>query len=477
MKQLSININTMEDVKREIDKAQRKACTSIVEIGYILRKADDAQIFKEKGYSSVFEFAKQEYGWDQSQASRFMAINKEYSAGGYSCILEEKYEGYGQAKLAEMLQLPESIREEIGTDMKRDDIREIKKEYKAAEEERTLESFGNAFAPAHEGDGIFQKAVKNLFNISGYAKRIPQIWPYLLKRDAGEEINEQDVLLAIIASGYGYARAGSSMIFFRKDQLSVLQGKEKETHTYTEFLDAMLQLSKLVELDTPGHWYLMLYGKQLPEEKTEVSANQSQKREGKSATNNENTEGDSHLKKVEKEAKKTQKNEEKTTPRSGLSTGGIPEKGEKDQPEEKKTSESPTNNENTEGDTTLDGQTEIGEFAEEMPIKYEKPLNEIGAAVREDTVTEKKEPPESNENNENTEGDIDSGVVPDIVDGVCQYCAGQKDIETNDGGFRLHITSLGIGRIESAHGTTGYGIIEITYCPKCGKKLGDSDGE
>lgn len=419
MKQLSININTMEDVKREIDKAQRKACTSIVEIGYILRKADDAQIFKEKGYSSVFEFAKQEYGWDQSRASRFMAINKEYSAGGYSCILEEKYEGYGQAKLAEMLQLPESIREEIGTDMKRDDIREIKKEYKAAEEERTLESFGSAFAPAHEGDGIFHKAVKNLFNISEYAKRIPQIWPYLLKRDAGEEINEQDVLLAIIASGYGYARAGSSMIFFRKDQLSVLQGKEKETHTYTEFLDAMLQLSKLVELDTPGHWYLMLYGKQLPEEKTEVSANQSQKREGKSATNNENTEGD----------------------------------------------------------ITLDGQTEIREFAEEMPIKYEKSLNETGAAVREDTVSEEKEPPESDENNENTEGDIDSEVVPDMVDGVCQYCAGQKDIETNDGGFRLHITSVGIGRIESAHGTTGYGIIEITYCPKCGKKLGDSDGE
>lgn len=41
MEQLSIVINDMEDVTKAIDQAQRKACTSIVEIGYVLRKADD----------------------------------------------------------------------------------------------------------------------------------------------------------------------------------------------------------------------------------------------------------------------------------------------------------------------------------------------------------------------------------------------------------------------------------------------------
>ena len=110
MEQLSIVINDMEDVTKAIDQAQRKACTSIVEIGYVLRKADDAELFRQKGYSSIFEFAKQEYGWDKAQTSRFMAINREYSEGGYSTVLKAQYEGYGQAKLSEMLMLPEQIR-------------------------------------------------------------------------------------------------------------------------------------------------------------------------------------------------------------------------------------------------------------------------------------------------------------------------------------------------------------------------------
>ena len=53
MEQLSIVINDMEDVTKAIDQAQRKACTSIVEIGYVLRKADDAELFRQKGYSST----------------------------------------------------------------------------------------------------------------------------------------------------------------------------------------------------------------------------------------------------------------------------------------------------------------------------------------------------------------------------------------------------------------------------------------
>lgn len=48
MEQLSIVINDMEDVTKAIDQAQRKACTSIVEIGYVLRKADDAGVIPAK---------------------------------------------------------------------------------------------------------------------------------------------------------------------------------------------------------------------------------------------------------------------------------------------------------------------------------------------------------------------------------------------------------------------------------------------
>lgn len=143
MQQITIQINNMNDVKREIDNCQRKAMTSVVELGYILRKADDAEIFKEAGYSSIFNFAKEEYGWSHSQTSRFMDINREFSEGGYSTVLRQQYEGFGQAKLAEMLTLPEELREELSPDMKREEIREIKRDAKTAEEENKKNIFAN----------------------------------------------------------------------------------------------------------------------------------------------------------------------------------------------------------------------------------------------------------------------------------------------------------------------------------------------
>lgn len=56
-------------------------------------------------------------------------------------MLKAQYEGYGQAKLSEMLLLPEQIREELHPDMKRDEIREIKREYQAAEQARQFGGF------------------------------------------------------------------------------------------------------------------------------------------------------------------------------------------------------------------------------------------------------------------------------------------------------------------------------------------------
>ena len=55
MEQITIVLNDMEDVKREIDNCQRKAVKSVVGLGYILRKADDAELFREAGYSSIFK--------------------------------------------------------------------------------------------------------------------------------------------------------------------------------------------------------------------------------------------------------------------------------------------------------------------------------------------------------------------------------------------------------------------------------------
>lgn len=430
MEQLSIVINDMEDVTKAIDQAQRKACTSIVEIGYVLRKADDAELFRQKGYSSIFEFAKQEYGWDKAQTSRFMAINREYSEGGYSTVLKAQYEGYGQAKLSEMLMLPEQIREELHPDMKRDEIREFKKEYQEAERAREFEDFGKSFSTeaAVEEESLLVQSIRYLFELDAYARRIPKLWLLMKKKDAGEDCNEQDIFLALSENGYGNQRAGSCMYFFKKDKFIVMRGMSKEEHSYNALLEALLNLSS-VELSGENTWYEKTFGKNLPEDE----------------------------KTIPKVAPASEvRGREVVAPKPAAST----------QKEEKKVPESPKNQEEH---LILEGQSNISEFAETMPVTYENAKNEEKTELAKVAPASKARGGDQIEA-EQKEATESVEVVLDVVDGECQYCAGNKDIETNDGSFHLHLTRHGTGRIELDSGLR-YGIIEFLYCPMCGRKM------
>lgn len=359
MEQLSIQIGSMEDVTKGIDAANRKACTAFIEIGYILRKADDGQLYKEKGYTSIFHFAEHEYGWDKSRTSRFMAVNREYSEGGYSCVLKECYMGYGQAKLEEMLKLPEGIREEITPETKRDDIRQIGKDYKEAEEKRQEEQFIESVAPAQQNkEDLFIQAVKTLFTQEDYAERIPDLWPYILRHRNGETVNAQDILMTVTPNGFGHARADSFMIFFRKDEIAVLRGREKETQDWTGFIDTLTRLYP--EADTPEEWYLEVFGKELPKE--------APPKPEKSAANNETSRSDTHLETRKKEHKKQENTPSKEPQKSPSATGGIPEKPKQEENVTGAAVKTGEKNETSRSDGPLEGQTEISEFAEEMPV-------------------------------------------------------------------------------------------------------------
>lgn len=128
---------TYEEFKQEFDENIRKTAEDMqavaedfVVTGYLLREAEDTDILRESGYTSMGEFALQCYGISKDLASRYIAINKKYSEGGYSKQLDAKYTNFGYSKLAEMLTLPEVVADEISPEMTREDIREIKSEIK-----------------------------------------------------------------------------------------------------------------------------------------------------------------------------------------------------------------------------------------------------------------------------------------------------------------------------------------------------------
>ena len=55
-----------QEYKAELDSELSKTAEGFVRIGYLLRLAEDTDILKESGYSSVLEFAQAEYNIDKT---------------------------------------------------------------------------------------------------------------------------------------------------------------------------------------------------------------------------------------------------------------------------------------------------------------------------------------------------------------------------------------------------------------------------
>lgn len=125
-----LQVKGYNEFKEQLDTELKKSVESFVRIGYLLKIARDTEILHESGYPSVVEFAKAEYNLSKDQVSRFIAINDKYSVNGYSDKLQDKYEGYGVAKLAEMLTLPDAVADMIEPEMTRAEIQDIKREVK-----------------------------------------------------------------------------------------------------------------------------------------------------------------------------------------------------------------------------------------------------------------------------------------------------------------------------------------------------------
>ena len=140
MEYVQLTLNDWMSLKGKLEEELRGAAASFVRIGFYLRKIEESEGYKNDGSATLAEWAKDNYGLSASAVSRFMAINRKYSIDGYSDQLRLEYSQYGSAKLSEMLALPDSDLEMVSPEMKREDIREIKKFNKeAAKEEAKAE--------------------------------------------------------------------------------------------------------------------------------------------------------------------------------------------------------------------------------------------------------------------------------------------------------------------------------------------------
>lgn len=152
-------INTLENLKDELNKELLSTAQSVCRIGYLLKLARDTRIL-EGTYKDVYDFASSEFGLDKSQVSRFMNINDRWSKGGNSEELLPEYSQYGSSKLSIMLTLPDEINEELSPEMTKADIQAVKDEY---DEEQKITPIEHMAEDTSEvPDDFIQAVVKEL---------------------------------------------------------------------------------------------------------------------------------------------------------------------------------------------------------------------------------------------------------------------------------------------------------------------------
>ena len=106
-----------------------------IAIGYYLKYIRDKKLYKADGYTSIWEFAEDNYGIKTSTASRWMAMNDKFSQDGNTPLLDDRYQDFGKSQLQEMLYLDDEQMEQAKPDMPAKEIRAIRKPEKNSFEE------------------------------------------------------------------------------------------------------------------------------------------------------------------------------------------------------------------------------------------------------------------------------------------------------------------------------------------------------
>lgn len=307
------------DFKFQMDIEIKEAAEGFVRIGYLLKIARDTNILAESGYQSVAEFAKAEYGLTKDIVSRYIAINDRYAENGYSDRLQERYKAFGVAKLAEMLTLPEEIAEEISTDMTKNQIREIKKDYAEEMKISDLEVLAEEKEDT-EMSTLLEKAMYEYFKQTEKYKELQETYVAALSltertaEDIKKVFASKDQMVDVIApNGIENIRVrvsgiGKLMISVNEEDpvitVTNMRTMEKEAYEWDRLGETFKKLV-YYGLDWKEA-YKSLYG-EYPEEKVEVAPAQQPEKPIKTEAEPVSTQVTEKQKNSENETKKEKK--------------------------------------------------------------------------------------------------------------------------------------------------------------------------
>ena len=253
-----------EEYKKAMNTVLNRTVEDFVMTGYLLKQGRDTDILKDSGYSNVNEFAWAEYKLEATQVSRYIRINDRFSEGGYSPRLQEHYKGFGYAKLALMLTLPESVAEELTPAYSKSEIQAVKEEIESEEKITDIEVI-------LEGEKEEQRDLNNMEKaINQICMEDPELYVKLhgaVRTSVGTE-PIKDVLAPDGDKLYSVRPQGCGRIMLylndEKDEviLQVVRQSLKERYAWSDILGYLVLITE--QEDAKKNWE-DLFGQQYPE--------------------------------------------------------------------------------------------------------------------------------------------------------------------------------------------------------------------
>ena len=234
-------LKNYSEYKAALDEQIKESAEGFVKIGYLLKLAKDTDILKDSQYSNVIEFAKAEYGIDKTMVSRFISINDRFSENGNSPVLRTTYQGFGYAKLAIMLQLPDTLNEELTPEYSKREIQTLKDEMDKEKTISDLEIYAEGTdSEKTELEQIVYKICEE--NIEVYER--------IYKAVTHEQLTSNSVINIFAPAGdmiysVRVQGAGRKAVSFKQgEDVSVvsLRTSEKDTYNTQEVLNAVVNM-------------------------------------------------------------------------------------------------------------------------------------------------------------------------------------------------------------------------------------------
>ena len=263
-------IRTYQEFKAATDREVYNQAEGFVRLGYLLRRAEDTEILAGSGYKSVVEFARAEYGLTETYVSRYININKRYSEGGYSDRLMERFQGFGLAKLADMLTLPDEVVEALPVEATRAQIQEVKRE---VAQERQVSDLEILMEPLGGEEDILTKTLREYYRDPDKIGEYQAVHAAL--GEPGEEARAKRLYDAMAPAGNAVKMArvpgtGRVMVTIRgsdqKIELLNIRGGERGYYDWKELYERLAALFPGGEAES----WEAVYGEEFPQGRQEA---------------------------------------------------------------------------------------------------------------------------------------------------------------------------------------------------------------